>query len=568
MTSTSGFFIVERPAFMDRIVECIPNFSEGRNPSVIQALIDALVSVPEVQLLDHSSDCDHHRSVMTVVGAPEAMVEAMFRAIRIATDLIDLRSHDGVHPRVGATDVVPFVPIKGLSMSECVQAAKRLGQRVGTELGIPVFLYERAASHSDHAALESVRRGGLPGLAFRMTSDPDWAPDFGPSRPHDTAGAIVIGARPPLIAFNVNLASTDLALAQSIARAIRQSNGGVRHLKAIGVELASRGLVQVAMNLTDYEATPLQVAFKAVEAQAARCGVALAGTEIVGLVPQAAITEAAKEALRLDRLPPAQILEARIDALMAEPPTLTAAPSSTKGLLRSSVSEFLEAVSAPTAVAAGAVVAALTGALASALGVMAARLSRQSAAEHRLDELARRLSHLVEADGEAYSTFIAATKLPGTDDQRSVAVSSALHVATEIPLEMAERSAEAASLLVACSHAVKSRLRSDVQVGLILAIGAAEASMHTAKENLKVQPNQQLREALAARVREVSENLEELRALCYTPPPGQLGNHSAQASPGKVQTRDEWKSKSSTTMSRKRSKSRRKSLREKGSSEN
>ena len=149
---------------MDRIVECIPNFSEGRNPAVIQALIDALVSVPEVQLLDHSSDCDHHRSVMTVVGAPEAMVEAMFRAIRIATDLIDLRSHDGVHPRVGATDVVPFVPIKGLSMSECVQAAKRLGQRVGTELGIPVFLYERAASHSDHAALESVRRGGLPGL--------------------------------------------------------------------------------------------------------------------------------------------------------------------------------------------------------------------------------------------------------------------------------------------------------------------------------------------------------------------------------------------------------------------
>ena len=553
---------------MDRIVECIPNFSEGRNPAVIQALIDALVSVPEVQLLDHSSDCDHHRSVMTVVGAPDAMVEAMFRAIRIATDLIDLRSHDGVHPRVGATDVVHFVPIKGLSMSECVQVAKRLGQRVGTELGIPVFLYERAASHSDHAALESVRRGGLSGLAFRMTSDPDWAPDFGPSRPHDTAGAIVIGARPPLIAFNVNLASTDLALAQSIARAIRQSNGGVRHLKAIGVELESRGVVQVAMNLTDYEVTPLHVAFKAVEAQAATRRVALAGTEIVGLVPQAAITEAAKEALRLVRLPPAQILEARIDALMLKPTTLSTAPISTKGLLRSSVSEFLEAVSAPTAVAAGAVVAALTGALASALGVMAARLSRQSAAEHRFDELARRLSDLVEADGEAYRTFVAATKLPETDAQRSVAVSSGLHVATEIPLEMAERSAEAATLLAACSHAVKSRLRSDVQVGLILAIASAEASMHTAKENLKVQPNQQLREALAARVREVSENLEELKALCYTPAPGQSGNHSAQASPGKVQTRDEWKSKSSTTMSRKRSKSRRKSLREKGSSEN
>jgi len=553
---------------MNRIVECIPNFSEGRNPAVIQALIDALVSVPGVRLLDHTSDYDHHRSVMTVAGAPEALEEAMFRAIRIATDLIDLRTHSGVHPRVGATDVVPFVPIGDLSMAECVQAAKRLGLRVGSELGIPVFLYERAASHTDHAPLESVRRGGLPGLSFRMTSDPDWTPDFGPAKLHETAGAIVIGARPPLIAFNVNLASTDLALARSIASAVRQSNGGLHHLKAIGVQLASRGLVQVAMNLTDYEVTPLHVAFAAVKAQAARHRVDLAGTEIVGLVPQAAITETAREMLGLERLQPSQMLEARIDAVMAPSATPQTSIGSREGFFLSPLSKFLEAVSAPTAVPAGGAVAALTGALASALGVMAARLSRQSSAEHRLHEIVLRLSRLLEADGQAYNTFVAAARRPAGDPQRPVAVSSALHVATEIPLEMAERSVEAATLLAACLPVVKSRLRSDVQVGLILAIAAAEASIHTTKENLKVQPNQQLRDAIALKVQEVSENLEELWALCYTPPLCRSGKQSLQASPGKVQTRDEWKSKSSTTMSKKRSKSRRKSLPEKGSSGN
>ena len=550
---------------MDRIVECVPNFSEGRNLATIQALIDALASVPGVRLLDQTSDYDHHRSVMTVVGDIEDVVEAMFRAIRIATDLIDLRIHAGVHPRVGATDVVPFVPIKGISMRECVQAARRLGHRVGTELDIPVFLYERAASHRDHAPLESVRRGGLEGLAFRMASDPDWTPDFGPTRPHETAGAMVIGARPPLIAFNVNLASTDLGLARSIARSIRQSNGGLRHLKAIGVELASRRLVQVAMNLTDYEVTPLHVAFKAVEAQADRHGVDIAGAEIVGLLPQAAITEPVRHALRLDRFDPAQILEARIDTALTQPVKTVPAPVN-QPLLRLSIADLLEAVAAPTSVPAGAAVAALTGALASALGIMAARLSRQPAVEHRLDEIARRLRHLIEADGEAYNMFVAATRLPATDHERPVAVSSALHVATEIPLEIAERSAEAATLLTACQPAVKLRLRSDVQVGVILAIAATEASLHTANENLKVQPNQQLRAAIVTRVQQVTDNLEELKVLCYTPPPGRVGKHSLQASPGKVQTRDGWKSKSSTIMSKKRLKSRRKSLRGKGSS--
>ena len=238
---------------MDGIVECVPNFSEGRDQGTVHALIDAVTSTAGVALLDHSMDADHHRSVLTFCGAPDAIVEAAFRAVRLATELIDLRTHAGVHPRIGATDVVPFIPIRGTTMQGCVQLAKRLGERVGRELGIPVFLYERAAAgRADHVSLEAVRRGGLEGLAFRMESDPDWTPDFGPPRLHEGAGAIAIGARPPLIAYNVNLCSTDVDQARSIARAVRHSSGGLPHVKAIGVELSSRGMVQVAMNLLQF----------------------------------------------------------------------------------------------------------------------------------------------------------------------------------------------------------------------------------------------------------------------------------------------------------------------------
>ena len=318
-----------------------------------------------------------------------------------------------MHPRVGATDVVPFVPIAGVAMQGlCAGWLSGWGNGSARSSEIPVFLYERAASasRSRSAGIGAAGRVGRPGIPHGLRSRLDTG--FRAAKLHDTAGAIVIGARPALIAFNVNLASTDLGLARSIARTIRQSNGGLRHLKAIGVELASRGLVQVAMNLTDYEATPLHVAFKAVEAEAVRQGVAIAGAEIVGLVPQAAITETAKDALRLDRLDPRQVLELRIDAALIDTAKPESKPSPTEAIFRSSLPEFLEAVAAPTVVPAGAAVAAFTGALASALGVMAARVSRQPAVEHRLDEIAVRLSHLLEADGKAYNTFVAATRLP------------------------------------------------------------------------------------------------------------------------------------------------------------
>jgi glutamate formiminotransferase/glutamate formiminotransferase/formiminotetrahydrofolate cyclodeaminase len=560
---------------MDRIVECVPNFSEGRNQTTVRALVHAVESVPGVCLLDHTMDRDHHRAVLSFAGEPDAVAEAAFRAIRVATDLIDLRKHKGVHPRVGATDVVPFVPVHGVTMQRCIHLAKELGQRVGRDLEIPVFLYEQAAMHCDHASLESVRRGGLQGLAFRMASDPDWTPDFGPPRLHKTAGAMVIGARPPLIAFNVNLRSTDLALARSIAKDIRQSNGGLPHLKAIGVELASRQLVQVAMNLTDFIITPIHVAFEAVRTRAAEQGVAVAGSEVVGLVPQAVLVQAAAHSLALEQFDSTQVLETRLETRLFSAPARRASPreQGPVDLHAQSLADFLEAVAAATPVPAGGAVAALVGALAASLGIMGARLSQQRGVEHRLSEISRRLRNLMQADGDAYQRFIqASSRLAKTDRTHSVVLSSALHLATEIPLKIAEQALEAGVLLHACLSVVKPRVRSDITVGLILAIAAADAGRHTVEENMKVQHSQRLKSSLLGRIQQLTNGLEELRGSWYTAPvdQGQTGTKRkpVQASPGKVHRREEWKSKSSIIMSRKPSKLPKRSSRGKDSSAN
>ena len=559
---------------MDRLVECVPNFSEGRNQATVRALVLAVESVQGVWLLDRTMDRDHHRSVLSFAGEPYAVAEAAFRAIRVATDLIDLRKHKGVHPRVGATDVVPFVPLRGATMQDCISLAKRLGQRVGTELEIPVFFYEQAAPHRDHAPLESVRRGGLQGLAFRMASDPDWRPDCGPHQLHKTAGAVVVGARPPLIAFNVNLRSTDLALARSIAKDIRQSNGGLPHLKAIGVELASRKMVQVAMNLTDYIITPLHVAFEAVRARAAEKGVVVAESEVIGLVPQAALIQAAGHSLALEQFDSTQVLEARLETRLfgesarrgpsreQEPADVHAQP----------LADFLDAVAEATPIPAGGTAAALVGALAASLGMMGARLSRQQGVEHRLSEVGRRLRDLMQADGEAYQRFIQATKLGKTDRTRSAALSSSLHLATEIPLEIAEQATEAGVLLHACSAGVKPRVGSDLAVGLILAIAAADAGRHTVEENIKIQHNQILKLSLVDRIQQMTIRLEELRGLCYITSLSQNRagpkKKSVQASLEKLDRREEWKSKSSIITSKKLSKLPRRSSPGKDSSGN
>ncbi len=465
--------------------------------------MDAVTSTAGVALLDHSMDADHHRSVLTFCGSPDAIIEAAFRAVRIATELIDLRTHVGVHPRIGATDIVPFIPIRGTTMQDCIQLAKRLGERVGRELGLPVFLYERAASRADHVPLEAVRRGGLDGLAFRMESDPGWIPDFGPPRLHQSAGAIAIGARPPLIAYNVNLRSTEVDQAQSIARAVRHSSGGLPSVKAIGVALSSRGMVQVAMNLTDYLVTPILTAFQRVKAEATKRGIEVAGSELVGLVPQAALGHAAAASLQLDRFDSSQVLETRIvEAMLGKKE-----PAHT-------LSDFLAALADAKPTPAGGSAAAFVGALAASLGVMGARLGGQSDREQRLLELSRQLHRLVQADMEVYTELMNAYKIPKQHPDRLHAISIALQRATEAPLEIAELSCEVARFLHALRERSKPTIQSDLTVGLTIAISAAHAGLITVRTNINTQRNQQLTETIQSRITKATESLEELKGLC------------------------------------------------------
>ena len=297
---------------MDRLVESVPNVSEGRDQGVLSTLIAAIQSIPRVALLDLHVDPDHHRSVFTVAGEPEAMGTALFHFIRQAQQCIDLRTHHGQHPRIGAVDVVPWIPLCGVTMDECAGYAKNLSGRVGQELGIPVFLYEQAGVVPSRARLEAIRRGGLTGLQERMNHEAGWKPDFGPDVLDISAGAVVIGARFFLIAFNVVLMSRDIQVARYIAGTIRSSGGGLPALKAMGVHLPSRELVQVSMNLTDFRETSLRAAFRAVEQESRRLGVEILESEIVGLVPQAAWDEDLPGDLQLRNWTPDRILENRL----------------------------------------------------------------------------------------------------------------------------------------------------------------------------------------------------------------------------------------------------------------
>ncbi len=294
------------------IVESIPNFSEGRDPGVIETLKNTLVSVQGVSLLDQHRDVDHHRCVLSVAGSVESMEQAAFSVVAKASELINLEYHAGQHPRLGACDVLPFVPLSGSTMEQCVQLAQQVGARIGQELRIPVFLYEEACARPFRKRLEQIRKGGLEGLRKRMATDRAWAPDFGPAEPHPTAGVIVVGARYPLIAFNVLLQSHDVSLARDIARTIRTSNGGLPAVKAIGLELKSQGYVQVSMNLTNYHQTPVHVAFEAVKRAAALQGVAVVKSEFVGLLPQEAFAQTEGHDLQVDALTQTQTLEHRL----------------------------------------------------------------------------------------------------------------------------------------------------------------------------------------------------------------------------------------------------------------
>jgi glutamate formiminotransferase len=293
------------------VIECVPNISEGRRPELVSAMADAVRRVPGVRLLDYSSDASHNRSVFTFAGDAAGVEQAVLALVERAAADIDLRTHRGEHPRMGAVDVVPFVPIEGVTMAECVALAKKVGAAIADRFKVPVYLYEEASANPLRKNLEDIRRGEFEGLAAKMASD-GWAPDFGPTAPHPSAGATVIGARMPLIAYNINLATDRLDVAKKIAAAIRHSSGGYRFVKAMGLKLEARGIVQVSMNLTNYEKTPIFRVFETVKREAARYGVTILESEIVGLVPSAALNAAAEFYLQIEGFNPDQVLEHKL----------------------------------------------------------------------------------------------------------------------------------------------------------------------------------------------------------------------------------------------------------------
>ncbi len=466
---------------MEQIVECVPNFSEGRNEQTVDALITAIRSVPGVLVLDRQSDPDHNRSVLTFAGPPEPVADAAFRAAEEALHRIDLTTQRGEHPRIGATDVIPFVPIRGVTMEDCVHLARSVGRRLAEELHIPVFLYEHAATAPFRTRIEDIRREGPEGLAERMRLDPKWVPDFGDAKLHRTAGATIVGARRPLIAYNVNLASADVDLAKVIAQTVRASDGGLPSVKALGIALKSRGCAQVTMNLTNYEETPVHAAFEAVKAEAAKRGVSVRSSEVVGLIPEAAVAQIAGHYLQLENFKPDQVLEARLAHMLARDPARMVGP-------------FLEAVSAPHPPSGGSV-AAMAGGSAMALGVMVLGLMMEKEGQpdkatdlrrvrHRLAEIRDLLQVAVREDAEAYEAVIQATKRVKIDPGRHQAIQQALIPAVAVPLAILEWTVEGLEVMRELMPFVAPPIAADLRVGIHLAQAAGTGTLFIVKTNL------------------------------------------------------------------------------------
>jgi glutamate formiminotransferase/formiminotetrahydrofolate cyclodeaminase len=490
---------------MPALIECIPNFSEGRSAAVVEQIVAAMAAVAGVRVLDYSLNPDHHRSVVTLVGPGEAIAEAAFRGIRAARDLIDLRTHQGVHPRIGAADVVPFVPLAGARLEDCIALARALGRRVGEELEIPVYLYEAAATRPERRDLANVRRGQFEELRQRIVDDPDRAPDFGPPRLHPSAGAVAIGARRPLLAFNVNLRSDDVTIAEALARAVRHQTGGLRYVKALGV--VDAGHAQVTMNLTHPRATPPHRVLALLRAEAERYGVAIAGSEIVGLAPLDSLLAAAEHALGLNAFRREQILEWQLLAQFGpaeEPAPGAGAPD---------VVPFLEALASAAPTPGGGAAAALTGALAAALGEMVANLTigreKFAAVEERMQALLTELTHArrqltaaMAEDAAAFAAYMAARRLPRATpaerQARAAAIQAATRAAAQAPLAVAR---QCLALLPLCAEAAEygnPNVASDAGVAAILAEAAVRAAGLNVRVNLPGLADAAQRQALAA----------------------------------------------------------------------
>jgi glutamate formiminotransferase/formiminotetrahydrofolate cyclodeaminase len=480
------------------LVECVPNFSEGRRPEVIGAIREAIAAVAGVTVLDVSSDPSHNRTVVTFVAPRDAAVAAAFAGIAKANELIDLTTHDGEHPRIGATDVVPFIPLQGSTMDDCIALAQALGQRVGDELGVPVFLYERAATRPERTNLVDVRRGGFELASTELGSNPDRVPDFGPNAIHPTAGATIVGARPFLVAYNVYLGGAEnVQVAKDVAKAVRGSSGGLRHVKGLGLEVD--GQAQVSMNLVDTDQTPLHRAYDMVKMEAEARGVSPTRSELVGLVPEKVLFETAARHIGLPDFSTDMVLETQVRE--------AAVPDE-------SLADFVASVAGSSPVPGGGSVAALAGQLGAALAQMVAGLTvgrkKYAEAEGEMQEiahvakaLAERLSALVQEDAEAYGLVSVAYKLPKDGEmaaEREVAIQAALRKAAEVPLETARACSDVAKLAATCAVKGNVNTLSDSGVAALLAEAACRGAAYNVWINVASMSDRAAGEALTTEV--------------------------------------------------------------------
>jgi glutamate formiminotransferase/formiminotetrahydrofolate cyclodeaminase len=464
----------------------VPNFSEGRKAETVERLARAIESVAGAVVLDMHMDADHNRSVITFVAEREVMVEAAVRAVALAAELIDLRQHKGEHPRLGATDVLPFVPVSGVTMEDCVALAHAAGERIARELSIPVYFYEHAARAADRVRLEDVRRKGFEQLRDEIELIAARAPDAGTARIHPTAGATVVGARPFLIAYNINLQTDDLSIARKVARAVRGRDGGLRYLKALAFELRTRGITQVSMNLVDYEKTQLHHAFEAVRREASRYGVPLAGSELVGLVPQAALDRSAEYFLQLENFAPGVVLENRIEAAFRG--------KGEKESVRDFVAEVASAEPAPGGGAAAAHVASLGAALGEMIAHLTTGREKYRDVEQEVGDvlaeltpLRARLERAALDDAASFKRVMEARRLPqSTEDERVVRageIEVALKGAATVPLEVAGVAAQVLELLETLAEIGNPNALSDAATGAQLSLAAVASARYNVLVN-------------------------------------------------------------------------------------
>src|SRR6516164_7945569 len=470
---------------MPALVECVPNFSEGRDKAKVDAIIEAM-KMDGVYLLDREMDADHNRCVITLVGDTTNIAEAAIRGVGKAAELIDLTRHTGAHPRLGAADVVPFIPIEDVTLEDCVAIARRVGEEIWKRYKVPVYLYDAAAQRPERQNLENVRRGQFEGIREEVKTNPDRKPDFGEAALHPTAGATIVGARKFLVAYNVYLNTPDVEIARKVAKSIRFSSGGLRYVKGMGVPV--RGLAQVSMNLTDTDQTPIARVFEYVKREAARYGVMPLSSEIVGLIPKKALEDAAEWFLQVENFDSSLILENRLAGVMSGKMAV--------GGLRAGVEPFVEQLAAPTPAPGGGSASAAAGAMAAGLGGMVAAMSRGKKAyvqdERELSEAVRRLAEIreelkaaIDVDAASFNEVMAAFKKMKDHPEAQSEVDAAMKRATEIPLRVAEQAREVGEILDSLRPITNPKMASDITVGIALANAATEGALANVEINLR-----------------------------------------------------------------------------------